>query len=112
MAKIQNISQIEPVLGFTEFDILQEYRKSFECSELGRLHSVFPFVSLARKLGLKSSCPGRRSYFSASSKLALLVLKAYTGFSDRQLIGHLNGNIHYQFVLRHHGPSRRSGHQL
>ena len=25
-----------------------------------------------------------------------MVLKAYTGFSDRQLVEHLNGNIHYQ----------------
>ena len=96
MAKIQNISQIEPVLGFTEFDILQEYRKSFDSSEPGRFHTVFPFTALAHKLGLKSSRLGRRSNFSASGKIALLVLKAYTGFSDRQLIEHLNGNIHYQ----------------
>jgi hypothetical protein len=29
MAKIQNISEIQPTLGFTEFDILEKYRKSF-----------------------------------------------------------------------------------
>ena len=29
-------------------------------------------------------------------KIALMVLKAYTGFSDRLLVEHLNGNIHYQ----------------
>ena len=27
MAKIQNISKIHPTLGFTEFDILEKYRK-------------------------------------------------------------------------------------
>ena len=27
------------------------------------------------------------------AKIALMVLKAYTGFSDRQLVEHLNGNI-------------------
>ena len=43
MAKIQNISDIHPTLGFTEFDILEKYRKSSNESELGRLHSVFPF---------------------------------------------------------------------
>lgn len=96
MAKIQNISEIEPTLGFTEFDIIEKYRRSFEQSELGRLHSVFPFSSLALEMGLKSSSCGRRSYFSASGKIALMVLKSYTGFSDRQLIEHLNGNIHYQ----------------
>ena len=29
-------------------------------------------------------------------KIALTVLKTYTGFSDRQPVEHLNGNIHYQ----------------
>ena len=35
MAKIVNISEIHPTLGFTEFDILEKYRKSFNESELG-----------------------------------------------------------------------------
>ena len=39
MAKIQNISEIHPTFGFTEFDILEKYRNSFKESELGRLHS-------------------------------------------------------------------------
>ena len=33
MAKIQNISEIHPTLGFTEFDILEKYRKSFNDEE-------------------------------------------------------------------------------
>ena len=34
MAKIQNISEIHPTLGFTEFDVQEKYRKSFNESEL------------------------------------------------------------------------------
>ena len=49
MAKVQNISEIHPTLGFTEFDILERYRKSFHESELGRLHSVFPFEHIAKR---------------------------------------------------------------
>ena len=52
MAKIQNISEIHPTLGFTEFDILEKYRKSFNESKLGRLHSVFPFKRMAKAAGL------------------------------------------------------------
>ena len=52
MAKIQNISKIQPTLGFTEFDIIEKYRKSFNESELGRLHSVFPFEHMAKAAGL------------------------------------------------------------
>ena len=96
MAKIQNISEIHPTLGFTEFDVLEKYRKSFKESELGRLHSVFPFERMAKAAGLSERRLGRRSIFSPSAKIALMVLKAYTGFSDRQLVEHLNGNIHYQ----------------
>ena len=96
MAKVQNISEIQPTLGFTEFDILEKYRKSFNESELGRLHSVFPFERMAKALGLLEQRLGRRNIFSPAAKIALMVLKAYTGFSDRQLVEHLNGNIHYQ----------------
>ena len=96
MAKIQNISEIHPTLGFTEFDVLEKYRKSFKESELGRLHSVFPFERMAKAAGLSEQRLGRRSIFSPSAKIALMVLKAYTGFSDKQLVEHLNGNIHYQ----------------
>ena len=77
MVKIQKISEIEPRLGFTEFD-------------------MFPFSELARQMHLKSSALGRKSYFSPEGKIALMVLKSYTNFSDAQLIEHLNGNIHYQ----------------
>ena len=96
MAKIQNISEIHPTLGFTEFDVLEKYRKSFNESELGRLHSVFPFDRMAKASGLSEQRLGRRNIFSPAAKIALMVLKAYTGFSDRQLVEHLNGNIYYQ----------------
>ena len=96
MTKIQNISEIHPTLGFTEFDVLKKYRKSFNESELGRLHSVFPFESMAKDIGLSEHRLGCRNIFTPSAKIAIMVLKAYTGFSDRQLLEHLNGNIHYQ----------------
>ena len=96
MAKIQNISEIHPTLGFTEFDVLEKYRKSFNESELGRIHSVFPFERMAKAIGLSGHRLGRRNIFSPLAKISLMVLKAYTGFSDRQLVEHLNGNIYYQ----------------
>ena len=83
-------------MGFTEFDILEKCRKSFTESELGRLHSVFPYERMAKTMGLSQQRLGRRNIFSPSAKIALMVLKAYTGFSDRELVEHLNGNIHYQ----------------
>ena len=64
MAKIQNISEIHPTLGFTEFDIIEKYRKSFNESELGRLHSVFPFEHMAKAAGLSEHRLGRRNIFS------------------------------------------------
>lgn len=96
MAKIQNISEIHPTLGFTEFDILEKYRKIFKESELGWLHSLFPFECMAKAASLSEQRLGRRNLFSPSAKIALMVLKSYTGFSDRQLVEHFNGNIHYQ----------------
>ena len=76
MAKIQNISEIHPTLGFTEFDVLEKYRKSFNESELGRLHSVLPFEGMAKEIGLSEQRLGRRNIFSPSAKVALMVLKS------------------------------------
>ena len=78
MVKIQKISEIEPRLGFTEFDMLKKYRQSFATSELGRLHALFPFSELARQMHLKSSPLGRKSYFSPEGKIALMVLKCFS----------------------------------
>ena len=39
---------------------------------------------------------GRKSYFSAEGKVALMFLKAYTGLSAPKLMEQLNANIHYQ----------------
>ena len=86
MVKIQKISEIEPSLGFTEFDMLKKYRQSFATSELGRFHSQFPFSELARQIHLKSSTLGRKSYFSPEGKIALMVLKSYTNFSRCHLL--------------------------
>ena len=75
MVKIQNISEIHPTLGFTEFDILEKYRKSFNESELGRLHSVFPFECMAKAAGLSEQRLGHRNIFSPCAKIALMVLR-------------------------------------
>ena len=96
MVKVQKISELQPFLGFTEFDLYQDYKSSFLSSDLGRLHSIFPFKSFCRSLGLSSSRRGRHAYFSPEGKVALMLLKAYTGFSDATLIEHLSGNIHLQ----------------
>ena len=55
MVKIQKISEIEPRLGFTEFDMLKKYRQSFATSELGRLHSLLPFSEDRKSKRLNSS---------------------------------------------------------
>lgn len=98
MVKVQKISEIKHILGFIEFDIRNKYCQSFICSELGRLHSVLPFKELAPEMSLKDSRLGRKSDFFGEGKIALMILKTYIGFSDLDLIKHLNGNIHYTFI--------------
>lgn len=44
---------------------------------------------LAKEIGLSQHRLGRRNCFSPSVKIALMVLKAYTEFSDRLLVEHL-----------------------
>jgi hypothetical protein len=96
MRKIQKIIDLQPTIGFTEFDIFRDYGQSFLNSELGKIHRLFPFSDLAQSLGLKDSVCGRDSYFSPEGKIALMLLKSYTSLSDKDLLAQLNANIHYQ----------------
>jgi len=96
MRKIRKISELQPTIGFTEFDIFRDYGQSFHNSELGKLYRLFPFAALAKSLRLKESSLGRSSYFSPEGKIALMLLKSYTSLSDKDLVAQLNANIHYQ----------------
>ncbi len=102
MRKIQKISDLHPTLCFTEFDFYENYRQSFQSSELGKLYRLFPFTELSKSLKLEESPLGRTSYFSPEGKIALMLLKSYTGLSDRDLISQLNANIHYQLFCGVH----------
>lgn len=100
MAKVRNLAEIAPNIGFTEFDFYDLYRSTFEKSELGRIKKLLPLRKMAENFVLvrKSLRPklGRRSYFTPEGKVALMFLKMYTGLSCPKLMEQLNGNIHYQ----------------
>lgn len=68
MTKIQNISEIHPTLGFTEFDIPEKYRKSFNENELSRLHSVFLFKRMAKTTNLSEHRLEHKKYFQSLCK--------------------------------------------
>ena len=53
MSKIQQISEIEPTIAFSEFDFYKSYEQSFHNSELGHLYRAIPFTAMAQKFGLK-----------------------------------------------------------
>lgn len=105
MAKIQNLSDIQQEIAFTEFDFYKIYEDTFKNSELGRIKSLLPLRKLAVKFGLieeeRKSYKrkrGRKSYFTPEGKVALAFLKMYTGMSAPKLMESLNGNIHYQIL--------------
>lgn len=109
MTNIQNLSDIQPEIAFTEYYFYMNYEKSFEQTELGRIKKLLPLRKIAINFGLIEEHPkslrvkrGRKSYFSAEGKVALAFLKSYTGLSAPKLMEALNGNIHYQIFFRIH----------
>lgn len=100
MAKVQQISQITQSFAFTEYDFYKEYEESFKKSEIGRIHSILPLREMAIRFGLIEPHPrrkvGRKPYFCPEGRVALMILKSYTGLSAPKLMEQLNANIHYQ----------------
>jgi hypothetical protein len=97
MSKVKRIFEITQEINFLspqkEFSL---YWNSFLESGLGRIYQRVPWSELVNEFRIKDLNHGRVSIFSPQGKLALMFLKAYTGFSDRRLIEHLNGSIHFQ----------------
>lgn len=103
MAKVQNLSDIQQEIAFTEFDFYRRYEETFKSSELGRIKSHLPLGEMALSFGLIDAAPksirvkrGRKCFFTPEGKVALAFLKMYTGLSAPKLMDALNGNIHYQ----------------
>ena len=97
--KLQQISDIRPTLGFTEFDFLEKYRESFAVSELGRIREQLPLKEIAEKLyshNRRRHPQGNKPMFPPEGEVALMFLKPYTGLSDEGLIEMLNGSVHMQ----------------
>jgi Transposase domain (DUF772) len=97
MSKLQRIFESNPEITFISPQAeLALYWNSFLKSELGRIYQAIPWKELINHLKLRHQRNGRESTFSPQGKLAIMFLKAYSGLSDRKLIGHLNGSIQYQ----------------
>jgi len=97
MSKVKRIFEITQEIDFLspqkEFSL---YWETFLASDLGKVYQCIPWDELIKEFRVKDFRHGRSSIFSPQGKLALMFLKAYTGFSDRRLIEHLNGSIHFQ----------------
>lgn len=98
MYKLQRISDFQHTFTFSsqseQFDVFYD---RFLSSDLGKIYQAVPWDDLVRSFGLKESKKGPACIFSPKGKLALMLLKHYSGASDRTLMEHLNGNLEWQF---------------
>lgn len=95
--KVQRIYESSLEINFNsprqEFSL---YWKSFLSSEIGKLYVAIPWDDLVHHFKIREHKKGPSRIFSPKGMIALMFLKSYVGCSDRKLIEHLNGNIHFQ----------------
>ena len=100
MSKVRNFAELAPNIGFSEFDLYDLYRSTFEMRELGRMKKLLPLHAMSENFRLvsKSMRPkmGLRSFFTPELEEALMFLKMYTGLGCPKLLEQLNCNIYYQ----------------
>ena len=102
MAKVRNLSDNQQEIAFTEFDFYQQYVETFKTSELGRISHPSSsrdgdIVRFGRREAEEFESEARKKFLPPSKgKVALALLKMYTGLSAPKLMDALNGNIHYQ----------------
>jgi len=97
MSKIRRINQAsESSLPNEGLFSLSEYWAGFIESDLGKIYQAIPWEDLVKSFKLEEKPLGRKSFFSPSGKLGLMILKNYSACSDDLLLKQLNGNIYYQ----------------
>jgi hypothetical protein len=95
--KVRRFSEFQGKFIFPNFDTNNtELYDSFLRTRLGGLYKAIPWDCLVKDLDLGEKAKGPQSMFSPKGKIGLMLLKHYAACSDRKLIEHLNGNIHYQ----------------
>ena len=52
MSEVRNQAELAPNIGFSEFDVNDLYRSTFEKSELGRMKKLLPLHKIAEVFGL------------------------------------------------------------
>jgi hypothetical protein len=95
--KIRRFTEFQSQIRYPNFDT--DYSiiyDSFLQTRLGELYQAIPWQGMISCFGLKQNRKGPQSIFSPRGKIALMFLKHYVGCSDKKLMEHLNGNIHYQ----------------
>src|SRR4030042_5875905 len=84
MRKIQRIYESTQEINFIspqkEFFL---YWKSFQGSELGKIHKSIPWNELVKSLKIRENKKGPLRIFSPQGMLALMFLKSYVSCSDK-----------------------------
>lgn len=95
--KVQRIYESSLEINFKsprqEFSL---YWQSFLASGIGKLYVAIPWDDLVSHFKIKENKKGPSRFFSPRGMIALMFLKSYVGCSDRKLVEHLNGNLHFQ----------------
>jgi hypothetical protein len=96
--KVHRISQFQSTFSFfSPSENLEQFQKRFYQSSLGQIYRSLPWDKLVKEFGLRQKKKGPECIFSSKGKIALMLLKNYSGCSDKRLIEQLNSNIDYQF---------------
>lgn len=95
--KLRRFCELQSELSLFPEENVEIFKSRFYQSDLGKIYQSLPWADMVRLLGLKERKLGRNRLFPPQGMLALMILKNYSGLSDRKLIEQLNGNVEWQF---------------
>ena len=101
MTKIVQFFSIQNTLGlFSSQEIIQDIKTSYNKSDIGKIDLAFPWNKIKKLIKPNKSTKGPKPLVSIQGKIAIMILKAYTGLSDKKLAEQINTNNHYRIFCR------------
>lgn len=110
MSKVYNLSSNLFKIDFSfPHENIDKFYQSFLSTSIGKIYQSIPWAQLNRIFKKDKKPQGLKPIFDTQGRIALMLLKSYTGYSDKKLIERLNGDYHLQLFC---GIYLRPGERL
>jgi len=101
MTKIVQLFSLQNNLPlFSAQEIIQDIKEHYSKSDLGKIDIALPWDKIRQLIKPHRNKKGPLPHLSIETQIALMILKSYTGLSDKKLAERINTDTYHRIFCR------------